>query len=596
MGLLVILVVSVLWTGPSLALPQSQSQSLDIDSSQLPQQDINTLNCFDLVEESQWNSVLDLNLSTASLSVSVSAAPPVVTCLTRQTVSYLVSVVGDTNTTQFLLADFHQWEGESSQLVSSPPTFPYLIYGGRYRLRLTQCGQASGGQSCGQETGTRTVFSQFVNLAASEDTDCSQTNTSTLPPALSGNVAVFQFSFTPCSPVQHYDRANVSLYSAEREDQCGTSQPLLSSVVSVSSDSEGQAGLSYQSPQLQAERFYCLSVSVAHISCRLAARQAPDFCFLQSESVWVGAVPASSFLLPLCTDHLSCAWLYIVIGAGSVLLLSCFLAVVCIRCCDYCRDRRQEKRDEVDFSGEVISLAPVHDRISWAELHKEWESREDKPRGKILLLFSPDTKLFKELQEAFKSFLDLACHCDIYDLFDDALFDTIALDPSEWLQEFVNDEEVKILVISSAGAHRRQLALRGEQPLNLPDNSLLDGLFTSGLRFVSTFPGLASSGRVATARYEMLQLTEESHKLGPPLSGPNSREFLVPTQLHELFCWVHHLKPLDLIGKPWANYHLEMQLLQDALKLVRRDRTVMSSSSNPTQANFQDVGNGITMI
>ena len=60
----------------------------------------------------------------------------------------------------------------------------------------------------------------------------------------------------------------------------------------------------------------------------------------------------------------------------------------------------------------------------------------------------------------------------------------------------------------------------------------------------------------------MLSLTEEVHKLGPPLSGPGVREFLVPTQLHELFCWVHHLKPLDLIGKPWANYHLEMQFLQ----------------------------------
>ena len=67
---------------------------------------------------------------------------------------------------------------------------------------------------------------------------------------------------------------------------------------------------------------------------------------------------------------------------------------------------------------------------------------------------------------------------------------------------------------------------------------------------------------MATARYEMLHLTEEQHKLGPPLSGSGIREFLVPTQLHELFCWVHHLKPLDLFGKPWANYHLEMQLLQ----------------------------------
>ena len=40
------------------------------------------------------------------------------------------------------------------------------------------------------------------------------------------------------------------------------------------------------------------------------------------------------------------------------------------------------------------------------------------------------------------------------------------------------------------------------------------------------------------------------------------REFLIPTQLHELFCWVHQLQPLDLMGKPWDHYHLELQLLQ----------------------------------
>ena len=129
-------------------------------------------------------------------------------------------------------------------------------------------------------------------------------------------------------------------------------------------------------------------------------------------------------------------------------------------------------------------------------------------------------------------------------------------------------------------------------PLNLPDNSLLDGLFTSGLRFICSHPGLASSGRVATARYEMLHLTEEGHKLGHPLG--NAREFLVPTQLHELFCWVHHLKPLDLMGKPWTNYHLEMQLLQDALKIARRDKTVVSNVNH--QPNFTDMGNGITSL
>ena len=108
---------------------------------------------------------------------------------------------------------------------------------------------------------------------------------------------------------------------------------------------------------------------------------------------------------------------------------------------------------QVDFSGEVINLTTTSlpERRTWSEIHADWEDREDRPRGKILLLYSPDTKLFKELQEALKSFLDLACHCDIYDLFDDALFDTIAMDPAGWLQEFVNDREVKIILISSIG-------------------------------------------------------------------------------------------------------------------------------------------------
>ena len=86
---------------------------------------------------------------------------------------------------------------------------------------------------------------------------------------------------------------------------------------------------------------------------------------------------------------------------------------------------------QVDFSGEVVELGPVSERVSWAQLHAEWEThRQDKARARILLLYSPDTKLFRELQAALKSFLQLACHSEVYDLFDDALFDSIALDPS----------------------------------------------------------------------------------------------------------------------------------------------------------------------
>jgi len=581
-------IVWLLTLGLGVALPPA-----------LPQQDINTINCFDLVDESQWDLVLGLNLTTASLSVVVSGAgPPVITCLNRQTVRYLVSVVGDTTSQAYLLSELHTWEGTSGQLVLDPPIFPYLIYGGRYRLQFTHCGTSK--DNCTEGRDTKTVFSDFVNIQSSVNSWCSPTqftgNTSLLSmdtPAVSGTTTVFHFTYSPCSTVQAYDRANVTLYSAETREQCGEEITATKSV-EIFTNSAGEAAIMYNSPELPGDRYYCVSVTLTHISCRLTTLERPTHCWLESDAVWVPATPLIAFILPFCTSHFACAWLYIVLGGTVSLLVSLVLAICCVRCCE--RSSGDSKQtDEVDFPGEVISLAPLSDRRSWAELHKEWESREEKARGKILLLYSPDTKLFKELQEAFKSFLDLACHCDIYDLFDDALFDTIALDPSEWLQEFVNDKDVKIVVISSIGAYRRQMALAGEMPLNLPDNSLLDGLFTSGLRFISSYPGLVSSGRVATARYEMLHLTEEGHKLGPPLGCPNTREFLIPTQLHELFCWVHQLKPLDVMGKPWVNYHLEMQLLQDALKLVRRDRTVMNSLGGG-QPNYTDLGNGVTMI
>ena len=41
----------------------------------------------------------------------------------------------------------------------------------------------------------------------------------------------------------------------------------------------------------------------------------------------------------------------------------------------------------------LTSLPPGH--RTWSEIHSEFEVGEERPRGKILLLYSPDTKLFK---------------------------------------------------------------------------------------------------------------------------------------------------------------------------------------------------------
>jgi len=585
-------------------------------SQALPQQqELHTpgqeeFNCFSLVDSREWGSVVSLSPATASLLLEPPSAPhPATTCLTRQGAkggfTYRVRVVGDHQSQSYLIPELHWWEGGAQDLLTEPPSFPYMVYGGRYRVQLTFCPSPTCSPS-------QSVLSEFLSIQSSVSVcctkdkptsqECSMQQEERELPEVQGLRALFNFTFSACSLPQEYDRANLSLYTSTLGAECGEgdSVPIINTSLPLFplSDGSQHLSLSYLSPELSGDSYYCLRVSLSHLSCRLKQGEAPPSCLLKSPPVWVESKPLVSAFAPFCTSHLSCLWLYISIAGTLTLLVSLSLSLLCLHCCSL-RHQRHEHHgkaglDSVD--GHCISdlqLASCSPR-SWKELHGDWESSlgvacgESRPRGKILLLYSPDTALFKELCLATKSFLDLACHCDVYDLFDDALFDTIALDPSEWLQEFIHDKDVKVVVISSIGAFRRQKALKGQQPLNLPDNSLLDGLFTSGLRFISNYPGLTSSGRIATARFEMLALTDEEHKLGPPLAGAGVREFLIPTQLHELFCWLHHLQPLDIMGQPWANYQLEMQLLQDALKVVRRDRSVTP--------NFTNLGNGVTRL
>jgi len=555
---------------------------------------LSSFNCFSQVDELKWSLVVQHHTSNASLSVAVTGAGPnVLTCLNRQQdANYRVWLAGDSFSEKYIHPRLHAWDGTAGGLLEAPPVFNYLIYGGRYRVEFASCD----GGACGVP-----VVSDYINIQSELNPWCQQenaaqanlSNISILEPVMDGMSGLFEFRYRPCSSVQDYDRANVTLYESVLAEECWK-HPLQRETVSVQTNGSTTALVTFQSPLLQGDHYYCVSVSLSHLSCRLEQVDPPSSCYLRSRPIWIHAKPAIARLIPFCTSHLACLWLYIVVVGGTILVLSLCLAVICVRCCDR-RNKHKPTHDEVDFSGEVMNLTTLPNRRTWSQVHLDWEvGLEGTRRGKILLLYSPDTKLFKELQEALKSFLDLACHCDIYDLFDDALFDTIALDPSGWLEEFVNDKDVKIIIISSIGAHRRQLALQGQMPLNLPENSLLDGLFTSGLRFVSTYPGLASSGRVATARYEMLHLTEPGHSLAAPVGG--NKEFLIPTHLHEIFCWVHQMEPLDLMGKPWVNYHLELQLLQDALKLVRRDRTIVGNSGS-SFSELGGYGNGaITII
>lgn len=71
-----------------------------------------------------------------------------------------MAVVGDLESARFLSATDHGWRGKASALLHDPPTFAYLVYPGRYRLKLTYCGP----ESCSDPSLHESVFTDFISV------------------------------------------------------------------------------------------------------------------------------------------------------------------------------------------------------------------------------------------------------------------------------------------------------------------------------------------------------------------------------------------------------------------------------------------------
>ena len=54
--------------------------------------------------------------------------------------------------------------------------------------------------------------------------------------------------------------------------------------------------------------------------------------------------------------------------------------------------------------------------------------------------------IFITFQKAFRNFLEMACHCVVLDLFDEALFQTICYDPEKWLANLLKVIDVFIML------------------------------------------------------------------------------------------------------------------------------------------------------
>jgi hypothetical protein len=514
-------------------------------------------------------------------------------------------------------------------LATAVPAFNYILLRGIYRVTFDICDMDPELEDYGCEfESPRSVVSAPIPVNAShpgvdnswcliDEILAAEKRPSQQPrrlekyaPVVKANYVNFSFAFLPCHKVLPYEQAVVSVFqSDENNTVCQTGLEILKTNVAVENSKivnvrrnqdespfespekqaryETEAVIAYQTPELENDRFYCIRITSTHPFCQSlkptpflsdpgSARIAlPEFCNFTSATVYIANLPFITEWVPFCTSHFKCGWLYITVVGTATLLLSFLCALIfnfgCCRRRNPQNSRSKQLANELNVSPsnlDTLKLTDIRPKRTWLDVHEEFYREPPANPGKILLLYSPDSKQFKELQVAFRSFLELACHCVVLDLFDEELLQAIAYDPEAWIDQLLRDDRFKVIVVCSQGAYKRHQAILNGEVLNIPNTDSLDGLFSAGLRFLQARQ--YDKGRLSLARYEMLHLSSADFRF-EELGA--DREFDVPTQLHELFCWIHDHDPLDLLGKPWARYHLELQLLQDSLKKARMDRS-----------------------
>ena len=84
----------------------------------------------------------------------------------------------------------------------------------------------------------------------------------------------------------------------------------------------------------------------------------------------------------------------------------------------YCRSKQLANELNVSPSNlDTLKLTDIRPKRTWLDVHEDFYREPPANPGKILLLYSPDSKQFKELQVAFRSFLEIACHCVVLGTF-----------------------------------------------------------------------------------------------------------------------------------------------------------------------------------
>ena len=349
-------------------------------------------------------------------------------------------------------------------------------------------------------------------------------------------------------------------------------------------DSLRGSGLVSYSLRASLNTSYCVLLRSQHPSClREDTEEAelPAYCALQvivkiqSRGILklgiVVQVPQAAVCSPeMLGSGLSPAWLtqpmFIAIIISTLVTCLCCLLWIVVKCA----------QDQVTSS---LSSSP--------EPEKEIYKNKNMPRSltidemehicrlrnqEVILVYFPDTEMFKNLNRRFRDWLmslNILNVNDVIDIYDEKFSDSpdgFLKNPDGWVSNLLSEPERRVVLVTSKLAYECLIHMRkGLDPPKFPENDNYSKLLVHILKYLDSDMFRGNYRRLICVRYEDLKICDrrygsESFNIVP------GTEYLLPQHLEDIARWIH---PVEARPGLWADHRPQVRRLMEYIKDYR---------------------------
>ena len=190
----------------------------------------------------------------------------------------------------------------------------------------------------------------------------------------------------------------------------------------------------------------------------------------------------------------------------------------------------------------------------------------------VILVYFPDTEMFKNLNRRFRDWLmslNILNVNDVIDIYDEKFSDSpdgFLKNPDGWVSNLLSEPERRVVLVTSKLAYECLIHMRkGLDPPKFPENDNYSKLLVHILKYLDSDMFRGNYRRLICVRYEDLKICDrrygsESFNIVP------GTEYLLPQHLEDIARWIH---PVEARPGLWADHRPQVRHLMEYIKDYR---------------------------